>query len=169
MADVAVTGASGFIGSAVVRQLIERGRSVRAILEPGANTKNLDGLEIARVTCDVTDVAAMTPARSMDARRSITSSMARAVCAMAPSSCFFCCLRGPKRTCRASQGLTSRSAAFRCDLQIRAAGSTVVDPTVTLQDHQTGCAGLGKFGVSVVRIGSHFTRRWPSACRDLRN
>ncbi len=55
MQDVAVTGATGFIGSAVVRKLLDAKRSVRAIVEPGANTKNLDGLNVERVTCDVTD------------------------------------------------------------------------------------------------------------------
>src|SRR5438105_5532149 len=54
MADVAVTGATGFIGSAVVRQLLEQKRSVRAIIEPGANTANLDNLNVERVTADVT-------------------------------------------------------------------------------------------------------------------
>ena len=55
MAAVAVTGATGFIGSAVVRQLLEQRREVRCLVEPGANTKNLDGLNVERVTCDVTD------------------------------------------------------------------------------------------------------------------
>ena len=59
MAAVAVTGASGFIGSAVVRKLLDQGRDVRAIVEPGATTKNLDGLAIDQVICDVIDTAGM--------------------------------------------------------------------------------------------------------------
>jgi dihydroflavonol-4-reductase len=56
---VAVTGAAGFIGSAVVRKLLEQRRRVRAILEPGGRTENLDGLPVEHLTCDVTDFAGM--------------------------------------------------------------------------------------------------------------
>ena len=54
-----MTGATGFIGSAVVRRLLEQKRSVRCLVEPGANTANLEGLPVERVTCDVTDSATM--------------------------------------------------------------------------------------------------------------
>ncbi len=57
-----VTGAAGFIGSAVARQLVEQGARVRAVLEPGASTKNLDDPALAgveRITADVRDQAAM--------------------------------------------------------------------------------------------------------------
>ena len=55
---VAVTGAAGFIGSAVVRKLLEQRRTVRCIVEPGGSTQNLEDLPVERVTCDVTDFAA---------------------------------------------------------------------------------------------------------------
>jgi dihydroflavonol-4-reductase len=64
---VAVSGATGFIGSAIVRKLIERGRSVRALIEPGANLANLEDLpegRVERVIVDVCDYVAM--ARALD-------------------------------------------------------------------------------------------------------
>ena len=59
MAKVLVTGAAGFIGSAVVRKLLAQGRGVRAMVKPGENTKNLDGLEVEIVAGDITDRDAM--------------------------------------------------------------------------------------------------------------
>jgi dihydroflavonol-4-reductase len=51
---VVVTGAAGFIGSAVVRALLARGVEVVAFLEPGAVTSNLDGLDVERREVDIT-------------------------------------------------------------------------------------------------------------------
>ncbi len=58
----AVSGATGFIGSAVVRKLRAQGRPVRALCEPNAPTRNLDALPaegVERVTVDVCDFDGM--------------------------------------------------------------------------------------------------------------
>ena len=41
-----VTGATGFIGASLVRELISDGHKVRALVRPGANRKNIDGLPL---------------------------------------------------------------------------------------------------------------------------
>ena len=50
---VLVTGASGFIGSAVTRQLLAREQEVIALVEPGADTTNLEGLDVKQVVGDL--------------------------------------------------------------------------------------------------------------------
>jgi dihydroflavonol-4-reductase len=52
---VVVTGAAGFIGSAVVRALLARGAHVVAVLEPGGDETNLQGLDVERQETDVRD------------------------------------------------------------------------------------------------------------------
>lgn len=51
---VVVTGAAGFIGSAVVRALLARDVDVVAILEPGASSSNLDDLDVERREVNIT-------------------------------------------------------------------------------------------------------------------
>ena len=45
---VVVTGASGFVGSAVVRALQARGADLVVMVEPGADDRNLRGLDAHR-------------------------------------------------------------------------------------------------------------------------
>jgi len=56
---VLVTGASGFIGSNLVRVLLENGLRVRVLVEPGAGTENLNGLDVEHVEGDLRDPEAL--------------------------------------------------------------------------------------------------------------
>jgi dihydroflavonol-4-reductase len=50
-----VTGATGFIGGAVVRRLLEAGHEVRALVRAGADTRQLEGLPVERLQGDLRD------------------------------------------------------------------------------------------------------------------
>jgi dihydroflavonol-4-reductase len=61
---VLVTGASGFIGSAVTRTLVDREQEVVALVEPGADAANLDGLPVKQVVGDVRSTESVQKAMS---------------------------------------------------------------------------------------------------------
>ena len=52
---VLVTGATGFVGGNLARQLGSRGYDVRALVRPGSNTLSIDGTGIEQVEGDVLD------------------------------------------------------------------------------------------------------------------
>jgi len=59
-ADIAfITGGSGFVGSAVARELLRGGIGVRALVRKSSPRKNLDGLDIEIVEGDMRDAASM--------------------------------------------------------------------------------------------------------------
>jgi len=54
-----VTGATGHLGNVLVRHLLERGRAVRAVVQPRDDLAALAGLAVERAEADVTDAAAL--------------------------------------------------------------------------------------------------------------
>lgn len=54
-----ITGASGFVGSAVLRQLLESGHDVRALVRPSSDLALLEGLPVEIVTGDLIDRASL--------------------------------------------------------------------------------------------------------------
>ena len=50
-----ITGATGFIGSAIARACLRRGETVRALVRSGSDRRNLDGLGVELVAGDITD------------------------------------------------------------------------------------------------------------------
>jgi len=59
MDTVLVTGATGFVGSALVRELVQQGATVRVTVRTTSRTDNLEGLPVERVVADVQDPDAM--------------------------------------------------------------------------------------------------------------
>ena len=57
-----VTGATGFVGSAVARALLAAGHAVRALARPGGDRRNLAGLDVEVVEGDLRDPTGFAPA-----------------------------------------------------------------------------------------------------------
>ncbi|MDN5872948.1 MAG: NAD-dependent epimerase/dehydratase family protein, partial [Sinobacteraceae bacterium] len=54
-----VTGATGFVGSAVARRAMAAGAQVRVLARPGSDRRNLAGLDVDVVEGDLTDAASL--------------------------------------------------------------------------------------------------------------
>ena len=52
---ILVTGATGFVGSAVARRLVRHGFEVRVLVRPGSDRRNIDGLDVDVATGDLAD------------------------------------------------------------------------------------------------------------------
>ena len=61
---VLVTGATGFVGSAITRQLVQRGVDVRVLVRSASNLRNLDGLPVTTVIGDLRDTGSLDRALS---------------------------------------------------------------------------------------------------------
>jgi dihydroflavonol-4-reductase len=64
-----VTGATGFVGSHVARQLVAAGRAVRVLVRPGSNLQSLADLSVERVDGDLRDASSV--ARAMEGIRQV--------------------------------------------------------------------------------------------------
>ena len=61
-ASVLITGATGFVGSAVARKLLARGARVRALVRPSSDRRNLAGLDVELVEGDLLAPESFAPA-----------------------------------------------------------------------------------------------------------
>ena len=56
---ILLTGATGFVGSAVLRQLAAKGRDVRVLARPGSDRRNLEGVDCEIAEGDLNDPASL--------------------------------------------------------------------------------------------------------------
>ena len=54
-----VTGGTGFVGSALVRHLLERGEEILALVRKGSDLRNLEGLEVELAYGDLRDLGSL--------------------------------------------------------------------------------------------------------------
>ena len=59
MKKVFVTGATGFIGASLVRELLAQGCEVKTLVRPGSDRRNLSGLDIELCQGDLTDTRSL--------------------------------------------------------------------------------------------------------------
>lgn len=135
--DVLVTGASGFLGSAVMREALARGFRVRVLVRAASPRRNLDGLPVQLVEGDMRDAATM--ARALQGVRYLLHVAAD----------YRLWARDPEDIVRANLGGTETvmRAALACGVErivhtssvatLRVAGATVpVDETAPMQAHE---------------------------------
>lgn len=54
-----VTGATGFIGSAITRELLKDGEEIKVLVRKTSDTRNIDKLDVEKVYGDIRDLASM--------------------------------------------------------------------------------------------------------------
>ncbi len=92
-----VTGATGFVGSAVARALAARGHRLRLLVRPTSDRRNLAGLDAELVDGDLTDPASLARAADGLPRSSSMSPPTTASGCPTPTRCCAPMSRAPWR------------------------------------------------------------------------
>ena len=79
-----VTGASGFVGANLVRELLADGHAVRVLARPGGDRRALDGCAVEIVEGDLLDAASLR--RAVSGARHVYHAAADSCCGRKPSS-----------------------------------------------------------------------------------
>ncbi|CAH2811772.1 MAG: Hopanoid-associated sugar epimerase HpnA [uncultured Caballeronia sp.] len=135
---VLVTGASGFVGSAVVRIARERGFDVRVVIRKTSSRQNLEGLDAEVVIGDIRDEAAMRAAMK-GVRYLLHVAADYRIWARDPGEIEHANLEGTEATMRAALAEGVERIVYTSSvatLKVSPAGE-IVDETKPAQAHQT--------------------------------
>jgi dihydroflavonol-4-reductase len=134
---ILVTGATGFVGAAVLRALVERGEKVRALARSTSNRRNLEGVACEIVEGDMTDAASMT--RAMQGVRHLYHVAADyRLWARDPGEIRRANLAGAEAVMQAALAAGVEKIVYTSSVAtLRAAdAATVVDETAPLAEHE---------------------------------
>ena len=135
---VLVTGASGFVGSAVARIARERGFDVRVVIRKTSSRQNLEGLDAEVVIGDMRDEASMRAAMK-DVRYLLHVAADYRIWARDPGEIERANLEGTEATMRAALAEGVERIVYTSSvatLKVSPAGE-IVDETKPAQAHQT--------------------------------
>jgi dihydroflavonol-4-reductase len=134
---VLVTGATGFVGSAVLRALAERGAALRALARPSSDRANLRGVPCDVVEGDMTDAASLAPAMA-GVRYVFHVAADYRLWARDPGEIRRANLAGAKAICEAALAAGVERLVYTSSVAtLRAAdAATVIDETAPLAEHE---------------------------------
>ena len=134
---VLVTGATGFVGSAVLRALAARGATLRALARPSSDRANLRGVPCDVVEGDMTDAASLAPAMA-GVRYVFHVAADYRLWARDPGEIRRANLAGAKAICEAALAAGVERLVYTSSVAtLRAAdAATVVDETAPLAERE---------------------------------
>ncbi|MBK1665425.1 NAD-dependent dehydratase [Rhodospirillum rubrum] len=144
---VLVTGASGFVGAAVVRALLARGQSVRALVRDTSPRRNLEGLPLETVIGDLTDAASLrAAARGVDALYHVAADYR--LWTLDRAAMFRANVEGSVAVIRAAAEAGAKRIVYTSSVAVikpKADGSPADETTPTLASDMIGPYKLSKF------------------------
>jgi len=142
---VFVTGATGFVGSAVLRLLLARGARVTALARPTSNLANLEGVDCEIDIGDMTDMAALT--RAMAGARFVFHVAADyRLWARDPGEIMRANLEGARAVMEAARAAGVERIVYTSSVATLRADREAVDETAPLADGE----GVGMYKQSKV-------------------
>lgn len=139
-----VTGATGFIGSHVVRALLEQGYQVRALVRQSSNRANLAGLDVELATGDVLD------------RASIERAVAGCDCVVHVAAAYALWVPNPQEVYDTNVEGTVNVLSAAQAAGVKRVVYTSTESTIGIREN--GCLGTEAMFVELSDLAGHYKR-----------